>query len=204
MPPLSRVITQFAAEPPQDGEPYGRWRERLRGEFLAAAQGLDEEAGEIGEITFYPDRSWHGRTFIPASAPTDRGMEVYGFVVFVPADDDGEEPSEFGGHADYTDDTAERHPEWKLDLSDEVIGAWRGEGGKVAAMTLVWGRALVAGGETATAELGPVTVDQCTLVADRFTLIAPDDYGGDLLEVRLWSASGGELALESLYDEDDE
>ena len=158
MPPESRVIVRFAAEPPQEGEPYGRWREKLRGEFLAAAQGLSD-AGEIGEITFYPDRTWHGRTFVPASAPTDRGMEIYGFVVFVPAGADGGEPSEFGAHADFTDDTA---------------------------------------------ELANLAVDQCTLQGDRFTLIAPDDYGGDLLEVKLFSKNGEELASESLYDEEDE
>lgn len=203
MPPSSRLIPRHAAEPPQDGEPYGRWREKLRGEFLAAAQGL-EEAGELGEIVFFPDRTWHGRTFVPASARTDRGMEVYGFVVFVPAGQGREEPSEFAAHADYTDDTAENNPDWILDLSDEVIGAWRGEDGKVAAMTLVWGRALVTGGGVATAELAGDTVDQCALQGDRFTLIAPDDYDGDLLEVKLFSRAGEELAAESLYADDDE
>jgi hypothetical protein len=193
------VLPRYAAEPPQDGVPYGRWFERLRTEFLAAAQGLGE-AGEPGEVTFFPDRTWHGRTYVPASARTNTAMEIYGYVVYV-AGIDGDEPQDFSATADFTDETAERNPDWKLDVSDEVIGTWRGEEGKVASMTLVWGRTLTPGGAVVTAELGSLAVDQCTLEEDRFTLIAPDDYGGDLLEVRLYARDGEELARESLYDD---
>lgn len=202
MPPASRILPRHAAEPPQDGAPYGRWADRLRTEFLAAAQGLDE-AGEPGPVTFYPDRTWHGRTYVPVSSQTPDGFEIYGYVAFVPGRD-GAEPTDFHATADFTDETAERNPDWKLDISDEVIGSWRGDDGRVASMTLVWGRAITAGGAVVTAELGSLAVDQCTLVEDRFTLIAPDDYGGDLLEVRLYAASGDELARESLYDENGE
>ncbi len=201
MPPANRVLPRYAAEPPQDTAPYGRWAERLRAEFTSACQGIGEEAGEPGEIVFYPDRSWHGRTYVPATAPTASGMEVFGYVMYVPGTDGGE-PSEFNAIADFTEETAERNPDWQLDLCDEIVGAWRGEGGKVASMTLVWGRALVAGGAVATAELANLAVDQCTLEDERFTLLAPDDYGGDLLQVHLFSARGDELARESLYDEE--
>jgi hypothetical protein len=71
-------------------------------------------------------------------------------------------------------------------------------------MTLVWGRALVTGGAVATAELGEQTVDQCTLVGDCFTLLAPDDFAGALLEVRLYTQAGEEIARESLYDDSDD
>ena len=54
----------------------------------------------------------------------------------------------------------------------------------------------------ATAELGPVTTDQCVLVDDRFTLVSLDDYVGDLLEIRLYAQKGAELARESLYEDD--
>jgi hypothetical protein len=37
---------------------------------------------------------------------------------------------------------------------------------------------------------------------NRLTLIAPDDFGGDTLEVRVYDAKGVELATESLYEED--
>ncbi len=47
-------------------------------------------------------------------------------------------------------------------------------------------------------------MDQCVLADDRFTLIAPDDYRGDVLDVKLWDARGNELASESLYAEDDD
>lgn len=198
MPPANRVLPRYAAEPPQDSEPYGRFGDRLRAEFIAACQGLADEAGEPGEVQFYPDRTWHGRTYVPATAPTARGMELFGYVRFIPGE--GGEPSEFSAQADFTEETAERNPDWRLDLCDEVVGSWRGEDAKVASMTLVWGRSLVPGGVVAVAELGNLSVDQCTLEEDRFTLLAPDDYGGDLLEVRLYANRGDELARESLYD----
>jgi hypothetical protein len=128
-------------------------------------------------------------------------------VRFRPGIDEGE-PSEFSAHVDFTDETAERNPDWKLDLCDEIIGSWRGALGAVAAMTLVWGRPLVSGGRVITAELADLAVDQCELIEERFTLIAPDNYRHDLLEIKLFDIKGRELARESLYagdeDEDDE
>ncbi len=111
---------------------------------------------------------------------------------------------ELSAHGDFTEETAERNPDWKLDVCDEVIGAWHGPAGAIAAMTLVWGRPLVGSGRIVTAELGRATVDQCELIEQRFTLIAPDDYRYDLLEVKLWSGKGQELACESLYEEDED
>ena len=91
-----------------------------------------------------------------------------------------------------------------MDLCEEVIGSWRGQCGAVAAMTLVWGRPLVSGGRIATAELADLAVDQCELIEERFTLIAPDDYRHDLLEIKLFDVKGRELARESLYAGEDE
>ena len=71
-------------------------------------------------------------------------------------------------------------------------------------MTLVWGHPLVSGGRAVTAELAGLAVDQCELESERFTLIAPDDYRGDLLEIALFDARGRELARESLYAADGE
>ena len=71
-------------------------------------------------------------------------------------------------------------------------------------MTLVWGRPLVAGGAVVTGELADLAVDQCTLVEDRFTLLAPDGYRGDTLDCKLFDARGRELARESLYEDDGE
>jgi hypothetical protein len=198
MAPEPRVVPRFAAEPPQEVAPYGRWAETLAAELRSA---IDVE---FGEIAWYPDRTWHGRTYVPATARTADGAEVFGVVSFRPAEE-GSEPTALRAVADSTEDTAEQNPDWTLDLCDEVIGGWRGEHGQVATMTLVWGTPLVRGGAVATAELADLTVDQCTLSADgRFTLLAPDDYGGDVLDIKLFNAAGRELARESLYDEDDE
>jgi hypothetical protein len=71
-------------------------------------------------------------------------------------------------------------------------------------MTLVWGRPLVSGGQIVTAELAGLAVDQCELVDERFTLIAPDDYRHDLLEIKLFGRRAQELARESLYAGEEE
>jgi hypothetical protein len=200
MPPESFIAPRFAAEPSQEHLPSGRWADTLRAELLAAAQDLGE-VGEPGDIVWFPDRTYAGRTFVPATARTSTNLELFGYVSYLV----GDEPGAFHSVADVTEEVAEAHPEWKIDLCDEVVGTWRGEGGKVAQMTLVWGVPLVDGGAVATAELGArvrVTVDQCALLENRFTLIAPDDFGGDTLEVRVYGDRGSELAVESLYEED--
>jgi len=204
VPPTDRYVPRFAAEPPQEGLPYGRWAHRLSDLFYAACaqvEGEDEDLGEPGDIAWYPDRTYGGRTYVPATAPTSTGHELFGYVAFVPAGGDGE-PSDFTATADVTAETADRHPEWTIDLTDEAIDSWRGEEGKAASIALVWGRPLVTGAAIATAELAGLAVDQCVLVEERFTLIAPDDYRGDLLDVRAFDRNGRELAAESLYEDD--
>jgi hypothetical protein len=200
MPPEERQVPRFAAEPPQEELPYGRWQERLDEEFLAVVGRLEseEDLGEPGPIAWYPDRSWHGRTYVPGTSRTSTGYELFGYVRFVPGDE-GAEPSEFSTYVDFTEETAEQHPDWSLDLCEEVIGGWRGQLGAVASMTLVWGRPLISGGRIVTAELADLAVDQCELIGERFTLIAPDDYRQDLLEIKLFDIKGRELACESLY-----
>ena len=211
MPPEERFICRFAAEPPQEMLPSGRWAQRLHEEFLSACLPLSEEGGlgEVGELVYHPDRSWAGRTYVPVTARTSTGLDVYGYVSYTPADPDSDdpghrEPSAFHAVADFTDETSEANPQWKIDLCDEVIGGWRGEHCRVAAMTLVWGRALTGGGAMVTGELAGLAVDQCALVDARFTLIAPDNYKSDFLEIHLWDSRGNALAQESLYEDDGE
>ena len=204
MPPTDRFVISFAAEPPQEGLPYGRWAETLKGHFLAACREMDTEGEQIGEvdteIAWYPDRSYCGRTYVPAIARTSEGFEVFGYVSF----SEGEQgPSAFDARADFTSELAEANPDWKLDLNDEVIGSWRGELGNSAEMTLVWGTPMIPGGSMVTGELANLAVDQCELSDQRFTLIAPDNYRSDFLEIKLWGKNGNELARESLYVEDD-
>jgi hypothetical protein len=206
MPPEERFVCRFAAEPPQGPLPYGRWAEILQAEFLAACLKIDaegEDLGEAGELSYYPDRTWSGRTYVPVTARSTTGFELYGYVSFTPGDD-ADEPSDFYGWADFTDVLADDHPEWKMDLTEEVVGGWRGEQGKMAAMTLVWGRPLIDGGTVVTAELARLTVDQCLVEDERFTLLAPDAYRDDYLEVALYDRKGSQLARESLYEDDGE
>lgn len=211
MPPVERFVCRFAAEPPQEALPRGAWAQTLQAEFLAACLRIDADGQDIGEareLRWFPDRTWDGRTYVPVTARSTTDLELFGFVSFVPPDPDehGAEPADFTSRADFTEETAERNPDWRIDLCEEVVGGWRGEGGRSADMTLVWGVPLLSRARVATAELAGLAVDQCALVEDRFTLIAPDNYRSDFLDVKLWDADGRELASESLYvdDEDDE
>ena len=203
MPPSERPIPQFIAEPPQEGLPYGRWAEALAGRFGAAFGDIksDDDLGELGEVRWFPDRSWEGRTYFPASATTSAGYEVFGYVSFT-REHEGAEATGFYAIADYTDETAEANPDWELDLSDEELGPWRGPEGRRGVVTLVWGVSLVPHGAVATTELGPTTTDQCVLVEDRFTLVSVDAYTGDYVEVALFGGRGAELARESLYEDE--
>jgi hypothetical protein len=141
---------------------------------------------------------------VPATCRTAANLELYGVVSFAPAVEDGQEPDHFDATADWTEETVEANPEWTIDVCEEVVGGWRGEVGAVAAMTLVWGTPVVDRVAVATAELAGLTVDQCILVENRFTLLAPDDYRGDTLDVAVFDGAGRELARESLYDDDDD
>ncbi len=205
MPPTDRLVIRFAAEPPQEPLPYGRWADTLRGHFLAAVAEIDsdgEDLGEPGEIAWFPDRTYGGRTYVPATARTTTGYELFGFVSFAEGDDGA--PDDFAARADFTSETADDNPDWRIDLNEEVIGRWRGEHGRSADMTLIWGVPLVEHGALATAELADLAVDQCALLDGRFALVAPDAYRGDFLDVKLFSARGEELARESLYVDDED
>ena len=63
---------------------------------------------------------------------------------------------------------------------------------------------MVDGAALATAQLGDVVVDQSVIEDGRFTLVAPDDYRGHTLDIRLFGAADDELACESLYDDEDD
>jgi hypothetical protein len=207
-------IPRFVAEACRDGIPAGRFAERLTSIFREALGQIDDlpDGTEIPEqVTWFPERSWQGRIWIPASAEGEAVMdsgegpvpiEFFGYVSYVqPEDADLED---IQATADFTDVIAADNPEWQVDIGDEVIGTWNGERGRQADMTLVWGTSLVPNGFAVTAEIAGVTVDQDPLFEDRFTLIAPDalkKYGDDyFLEVCLWDERGRELARESLYE----
>ena len=127
MPPEDRFVCRFAAEPPQGPLPYGRWAETLQAEFLAACLKIDsegEDLGEAGELTYYPDRTWAGRTYVPVSTRSSTGFELYGYVSFTPGDEH-DEPSDFYGWADFTDVTADdtRTGGWTSPRRSSAAGA---------------------------------------------------------------------------------
>jgi hypothetical protein len=224
-PPVARPFPCFIADSPQEGRPYGRWAERLTEEF---AKACESHAGEAGAplnpeaIKWFPERGWGGRVFVPvtgrATEPSEGGdsedsqqasdpvlVEYFGHVSFVRPEDG--EPGDLRATADFTDVTAEDNPQWKIDLSDDVIGAWRVEGDRSGEITLVWGLPLVRGAVAATAELDGEVLDQAPVQDGRFTLVAVDavrGFGDDLyMEVRLWDRTLRQIASESLYDEAD-
>ena len=207
MPPTHRAIISFAAEPPQSVLPTGEFAETLAEYFVAACREIhtDEVIGEPGEIRWFPDRTFEGLTYVPATARTSEGYEVFGFVSFTAADDEDPEPSDFEGNADFTGDVAESNPDWKLDINSWGISSWHGAGGDAAEITLVWGVPLLSGGEIVSAELGDLAVDQCRLMDERFTLVTPDAFAEDFLDVKLWSHDWTQaLAVESLYADGDD
>ena len=123
MPPDPNPVCRFVAEPPQEPLPEGRWAATLTRHFLGACDALDEEEdglGEPGDVAFHPDRTWHGRTYVPATTLTSTGYELFGYVSFRPGGED-REPSEFSAVADFTSETAAENPDWELDLCEEVV-----------------------------------------------------------------------------------
>jgi hypothetical protein len=205
MPPNPRPIPRFIADTTQEGIPHGRFAERLSAAFreaCAAIEDLPEGTEPLEQIDWFPERAWGGRVWVPCTARVG-DLELFGHVSYVQPEDG--DPADFRAAADFTDVLAEDNPEWRIDLNDDVIGRWRGENGRAGAVTLVWGRPLVAGAVAATAELELETVDQELISRNRFTLIALDalqGYGDDVfMQVKLWSGRARELAAESLYDE---
>jgi hypothetical protein len=208
MAPNPRPIPRFIADSSQEGIPYGRFAEQLAESFRASCTEIDELPAGVSapsEISWFPERSWGGRIWVPATARAegDEGMvELFGHVSYIRPEEG--DPEDMRAKADFTDVLAEDNPDWKIDLNDDVIGRWRGESGMAGDVTLVWGQPLVPGAVAATAELEAETVDQEALSDNRFTLIALDalvGYGGDVfMNVTIWSRRAVLLASESLYD----
>src|SRR4051794_41912836 len=125
MPAEPVFVPRFAAEPPQEQLPSGRWAATLRAELLRAAEELGD-IGEIGDIVWYPDRTYSGRTFVPATARTSSNLELFGYVSYVVSD----EPGAFHTIVDVTEDLVENNPEWQIDRNDEVGAKGCGKGAR--------------------------------------------------------------------------
>jgi hypothetical protein len=219
-PPVPRPFPRFIADSPQEGKPYGRYEERLRDEFAKACEPHAGEAGAALDpetVKWFPDRGWGGRIYVPATGrasepvaveggeegePGSVLVEYFGWVSFERPEDG--EPGALEAKTDFTDVTAEDNPQWRIDLSDDVIGEWRAEGERGGDITLVWGLPLVRGAIAATAELDEEVLDQTAVQDGRFTLVAVDavkGFGDDLyVAVKLWDRTLREIASESLYD----
>lgn len=205
-PPVARPLPRFIADSSVEGLPYGRWAQQLRESFAKACEEhVGEAGGPPGEVTWFPERGWGGRIYVPAIAAVEgaqKTSEYFGVVSFVRAENG--EPGDLRAVADFTDVVVEDNPDWEIDLNEEVIGHWRGPGDKQGDVTLVWGTPMVQGAVAATAELDGDVVDQAPVSDERFSLIAMDalkGFGDDLyLEIALWSNRGDRLAGESLYE----
>jgi len=223
MPPVPRPFPRFIADSPAEGRPYGRWAERMTQEFQWACEPHADEAGaalDAESVKWFPERRWGDRVHVPATgrgqsvagaeagdAPGASGpvrVEYFGWVSFERPPDG--EPGELRASADFTDVTAEDNPQWKIDLSDDVIGTWHAEGDRGGDITLVWGLPMVRGAVAATAELDGEVLDQAAVQDGRFTLVAVDavrGFGDELyLEIKLWDRTLRAIATESLYEVD--
>ena len=222
MPPVPRPFPRFIADSPQEAKPYGRWEERLADAFADACREHANQAGaplDPQSVRWFPDRTWGSRAYVPATGhaglPEEGGqpadgeqaaapaaVEYFGWVSFERSSDG--EPSELRARADFTDVTAEDNPDWKIDLSDDVIGTWRAEGERGGDITLVWGLPMVRGAVAVTAELDGEVLDQAAVKDGRFTLVAVDavrGFGDQLyLDIRLWDRTLREIAAETLYE----
>jgi hypothetical protein len=215
MPPVARPIPRFVADSAQESLPYGRWADRLTEAFADACEALGDEAGaplDPETVTFFPERGWGGRYYLPLTGRSpgegdeEGPIEFFGHISFARSSAE-EEPTDLVASVDFTDVVADDNPDWQIDLNEDVIGAWRSDAGRGGDVTLVWGMPLVRGAIAATAELGADVLDQTPLQEGRFTLIAVDavkGFGDDLfLEVRMWDRRLNEIASESLYEEAD-
>ena len=213
MPPTGRPYPRFIADAPQEKQPYGRFEERLAAEFAAVCLPLADEAGQSldgDSLKWFPDRAWGGRVYVPVTGSGTAGegespVEYFGHVSFARADE-ADEPADLAAKGDFTDVTAAENPDWRIDLNDDVIGKWHGDGGRGGDITLVWGLPLVRGAAAATAELDEQLVDQAAINDGRFTLVAVDavhGFGDDhYLEIKLWDRRMAAVASEGLYDDE--
>jgi hypothetical protein len=213
-PPLARPFPRFISDSAQESRPYGRWEERLSEAFASACADLAGDAGtglDPEGARFFPERTWGGRTYVPAVGPGAAEVdgvipEFFGHVSFLR--DDADEATEMVATADFTDVTATENPDWEVDLNDDVVGEWRADGGRGGEVTLIWGTPLVRGALAVTAELDGEVLDQAAVNDGRFTLMAVDavhGFGDEMfLEIKLWNRKLQEIASESLYADEDE
>jgi len=181
MPPEERFVP---ASPPSlaRGLPYGRWAERLsagvpRGPAWRSTPRRPTWASPARSAGTSTARGTGGHTCRVTSI-TANGYELFGHVSFVGAVEGGD-PSDFTAQVDFTEETAERNPDWELDLCDEVIRVLaRCTTGRSPRWTLSGGRPLSPAGRSSPRGWRSRPVDQCepaggALHADRARRLSP-------------------------------
>ena len=119
-PPVARPIPRFVADAPVEGLPYGRWAQQLRDAFAKACEPhVGEAGGPPGEVTWFPERGWGGRVYVPAIAAVEGAAspsEYFGYVSFTRTGDGT--PGDLRAVADFTDDADIRAGGLGLDAGD--------------------------------------------------------------------------------------
>ena len=70
MPIDNRPFPRFVADASRHGIPHGRFAERLATAFRAACEEIEDlpEGTRVpDELTWFPERSWSGRVWVPVS-----------------------------------------------------------------------------------------------------------------------------------------
>ena len=121
MPPDDRFVCRFAAEPPQERAADRRWADDAAGRVprrlpadrhrgRGARRGRRAHAGS-------PTAPGAGRTYVPVTARTTTGLELFGYVSFVPGDPDDErrraEPSTSRRRRLHRRDAPSDNPDWQ-------------------------------------------------------------------------------------------
>ena len=210
MPPVERFVCRFAAEPPQEALPHGAWAQTLQAEFLAACLRIDaegEELGEAGELRWFPDRTWNGRTYVPVDGAHDDRPRAVRLRLLRPATrtDGRAEPSDFDSTRRLHRRDRRAQPGLAASTSARRCRQLARRGRPQRRHDARLGRAADRRARASPPPSSPASRStSARSPTDRFTLIAPDDYRSDFLDVKLWDGDGRELASESLYVEDDD
>jgi hypothetical protein len=122
-----------AASPPsrRRAAAHGRWAETLQAEFLAACLRSTPRArtsARPARSYWYPDRTWSGRTYVPATRARRPASSSSATSPSRPATSTTSRRTSTAGPTSPT--TADDNPDWKLDLPRRSIGGWRGEQGR--------------------------------------------------------------------------
>ena len=211
MPPVERFVCRFAAEPPQEALPHGDWAQtpagRVPRRLPAHRQPRARSSARRASCAGSPTARWNGRTYVPVTARTTTDLELFGYVSFVPGDPERGRRRADGLRGDRR--LHRRDGRAQPGLADRRLRGGRRRlarrGRPQRGHDARVGRAAARARASWPPPSSPASPStSARSLDDRFTLIAPDDYRGDFLDVKLWDADGRELASESLYVDDDD